>query len=48
MKDAFKKGFGVILGIYCGFMATNFIDRVISPNECNKTETKEESKEEEA
>lgn len=38
MKESFKKGFGAILGIYCGMVFTSFIAGMFNP----KTEKHEE------
>lgn len=47
MKEMFGKGFGLIMGIYAGLTAVEYIGKLLDPDK-KDTEKKEESKEEEA
>ena len=46
MKDAFKKGFGVVMGIYCGCFLVEFIGECLKPK--SKELEKEDYKDEES
>ena len=38
MKDAFKKGFGAIIGMYCGMLAINAIVELAGSNKSVESE----------
>lgn len=48
MKDAFKKGFGTILGMYCGALLVGVITELVKSNKevAKEDKTEEDSKEE--
>lgn len=50
MKNAFKKGFGAILGVYCGLLAVSVFEAIMKPENAESEPNKEESetKDEEA